>query len=136
MPQLRVAVAGLNSTMVVSHRPEDHYGWIGEAQAAWFAKQLRPFEDSGWLRVGIVRHDPRPRWWAGQLRPHPPAGRGHARSVAGPRLNLLLHGPGSGGSIIDVLASGLPVVPAAASGREEIIEVTVCGMVLRGDQTA
>ncbi|MGH3620657.1 MAG: TIR domain-containing protein, partial [Sciscionella sp.] len=56
VPELRVAVAGLNSTMALSHRPEDDYGWIGREQAAWFAKQLRPFEESGWLRIGLVHH--------------------------------------------------------------------------------
>ena len=60
VPDLQVVIAGLNSTMAESHRPEDDYGRIGEAQAAWFAERLRPFEEYGWLRLGVVRHDPLP----------------------------------------------------------------------------
>ncbi|MEZ0071764.1 hypothetical protein ABH927_001099 [Planotetraspora sp. GP83] len=33
LPELRVAVAGLNSTIAMSHREEDNHGYIGEAQA-------------------------------------------------------------------------------------------------------
>lgn len=128
VPQLRVAVAGLNSTMAASHRPEDHYGWIGEAQAAWFAKSLRSFETSGWLRVGVVRHDPAPG--AGPAGSDPTLLRdaGTLDRLLGPRLNLLLHGPGSGGSTIDVLGSGLPVLPATAPGREELVQLTPDGL--------
>ena len=42
MPDLRVAVAALNSTLAGSHRPDDEYGWVGEEQADWFAGQLAP----------------------------------------------------------------------------------------------
>ncbi|MGW4668244.1 TIR domain-containing protein, partial [Streptosporangium sandarakinum] len=58
VPDLKVVVAGLNSTMAMSHREEDGYGFVGEAQAAWFAERLRPFEEAGWLRVGAVGHPP------------------------------------------------------------------------------
>src|SRR5260370_26334872 len=58
VPDLRVVIAGLNSTMAESHRPEDRYGWLGEAQAAWFAERLRPYADDGWARVAVVAHDP------------------------------------------------------------------------------
>src|SRR5581483_4299014 len=56
VPELKVVVAGINSTMAESHREDDHYGWIGEAQAAWFAERLRPFEQDGWLRLGALQH--------------------------------------------------------------------------------
>ena len=128
VPQLRVAVAGLNSTMAASHRPEDHYGWIGEAQAAWFTKSLRPFETSGWLRVGALRHDPAPGGGPVGSEPTLLRDAGTLDRLLGPRLNLLLHGPGSGGSTLDVLGSGLPVVPATAPGREEIIQLTPDGL--------
>ncbi|MBV9032151.1 MAG: TIR domain-containing protein [Pseudonocardiales bacterium] len=129
VPGLRVAIAGLNSTMSVTHRPEDDYGWIGEEQAAWFAKRLRPLEESGWLRVGIIRHDPDP---GGGSAGSDPAlllrDTGTLDRLLGPRLNMLLHGPGPGGTSIGFLGSGLPVVPATGPGQEEIIQVTVDGL--------
>src|SRR5581483_6376243 len=36
LPDLRVVVAGINSTMALSHRDADDYGLIGEQQAEWF----------------------------------------------------------------------------------------------------
>jgi hypothetical protein len=126
VPELRVAIAGLNSTMSVTHKPEDDYGWIGEEQATWFAKRLRPFEESGWLRVGIVRHDP----GGGPAGSDPDLLRdaGTLDRLLGSRLNLLLHGPGPGSTSVGFLGSGLPVVPAAGPGQEEIIQVTPEGM--------
>jgi WD40 repeat protein/3',5'-cyclic AMP phosphodiesterase CpdA len=128
VPDLRVAVAALNSTMAGSHRPEDDYGWIGEAQAAWFAERLSGFERAGWLRLGVIRHDPAP----GGV----PAGRdaallrdaGTLDRLLGPRLSLLLHGPGPGGNQTEQLASGLLVVPAAAAGRHQFLRLTPDGM--------
>ncbi|MFC7643370.1 hypothetical protein ACFQX6_22960 [Streptosporangium lutulentum] len=60
VPELKVVLVGLNSTMAMSHREEDLYGFVGEAQAAWFAERLRPFEESGWLRIGAIGHPPSP----------------------------------------------------------------------------
>jgi WD40 repeat protein/3',5'-cyclic AMP phosphodiesterase CpdA len=57
---LQVVVAGLNSTMAESHRPDDHHGLVGEAQAGWFAERLAAYADAGWLRVGAVHHAPLP----------------------------------------------------------------------------
>ncbi|KOV35344.1 WD40 repeat-containing protein, partial [Streptomyces sp. XY431] len=56
VPELGTVVAGLNSSMAWTHRPEDRYGWLGPEQAAWFAQALRPYENDGWLRIGAVRH--------------------------------------------------------------------------------
>jgi hypothetical protein len=127
VPELRVAIAGLNSTMSLTHRPEDNYGWIGEEQAAWFAKRLRPLEDSGWLRVGIIRHDPDPGGGSTGSEPTLLRDADTLDRLLGPRLNLLLHGPGPGGTSIGFLGSGLPVVPATGPGQEEIIQVTAEG---------
>ncbi|HSV66372.1 MAG TPA: pentapeptide repeat-containing protein [Mycobacteriales bacterium] len=57
MADLRVVVAGLNSTIAESHHDTDHYGWVGEGQLAWFAEQLRPYRDAGWLVLGAVHHN-------------------------------------------------------------------------------
>ena len=127
VPELQVVVAGLNSTMAVSHRPDDDYGWLGEAQAAWFAQRLRRFEALGWLRIAAVRHDPAPGGAAGST-PTLLRDAGTLDRLLGRRLNLLLHGPGTGGTTIELLGSGLPVVPAIGPGREEVIHVTRDGL--------
>ncbi|MFC4532916.1 TIR domain-containing protein [Sphaerisporangium dianthi] len=113
-PELKVVVAGLNSTMAMSHREEDAYGHIGQAQAAWFAERLRPFEETGWLRIGTVGHHP------SALRD-----RGTLERLLGTRLNLLLHGGGPDeiGRLGD-----LPCVPSLAPGRHQIIEITPDGV--------
>jgi 3',5'-cyclic AMP phosphodiesterase CpdA len=51
MPELKLVVAGLNSTMRESHQAEDHYGYLGEAQLRWFADKLAPYRQEGWLRI-------------------------------------------------------------------------------------
>lgn len=128
VPELRVAIAAMNSTMAMSHRPEDDYGLLGESQVAWFAERLRPFESSGWLRLGVLRHDPTP---GGRLPGRDPVLLSDAElldRLLGSRLNLLLHGPGPGGTRIDFLDSGLPAVAGAGPGRDEIIQVTADGL--------
>ncbi|RCG33067.1 TIR domain-containing protein [Sphaerisporangium album] len=113
-PELRVVAAGLNSTMAMSHREEDSHGWLGQAQAAWFAERLRPFEETGWLRVGVLGHAPAALRDAETL-----------AELLGPRLNLLVHGggPDEVGWIGEV-----PCVPSLAPGRHQIIEVGPAGL--------
>ena len=127
VPELQVAVAAMNSTMAASHRPEDDYGWIGKAQAAWFSERLRPFEESGWLRLGMLRHVPTA---SGSPNGDPALLRdtGTLTQLLGGRLNFLLHGPGSDGLRIDFLESDLPAVSAAGPGQDEIIQVTRDGL--------
>lgn len=128
VPELPVAIAGLNSTMAITHRPEDDYGRIGEEQATWFARQLRTCEDAGWLRVGIIRHDPDPGGGSAGSDPALLRDADTLDRLLGSRLNVLLHGPGPGGPSIGSLGSGLPVVPATGPGQEEIIQVTADGL--------
>ena len=56
MPDLQVTVAGLNSTMAESHRDDDHYGLVSEAQLRWFASRLAESQRRGWLRLAVVHH--------------------------------------------------------------------------------
>jgi WD40 repeat protein/uncharacterized protein YjbI with pentapeptide repeats/3',5'-cyclic AMP phosphodiesterase CpdA len=128
IPDLRVAVAGLNSTMGINDRPEEDHGLLTEVQATWFANRLRRYEEAGWLRIGVVRHDP-------VAADDPNGGEadvlrdaGTLDRLLGRRLNLLLHGPGPGGPRIGRLGSDLPVVPAAGSEQHEIIEVMADGL--------
>jgi WD40 repeat protein len=127
VPELRVAVAAMNSTWGITHRREDQYGQIGRAQANWFTVRLREIEQRGWLRIGVVRHDPLPGMSGSQsqavLRDADVLER-----FLGDRLNLLLHGPGPGGTAISRLGPALPVLPAGGLGREEIVHVTADGI--------
>lgn len=86
---LRVYVAGFNSTIAESHRETDHYGLVGEEQLGWFAQALPTYADKGWLRIGVVHHnvirsakdDEENLRDATEL-----------RRLLGPSLNLILHG--------------------------------------------
>ena len=124
MPDLRLAVAALNSTMAGSHRPEDDYGWIGEAQAAWFADQLDPFEEASWLRIGVVRHVPAAAGTPGGPDAALLRDAGTLDRLLGSRLSLVLHGPGPGGDQARQLDSGLIAVCAAAPGQHQFLRIT------------
>jgi formylglycine-generating enzyme required for sulfatase activity/3',5'-cyclic AMP phosphodiesterase CpdA len=57
MPELRMVVAGLNSTMVESHLDDTHYGWVGEGQLRWFLDALARYEREDWAVMGLVHHN-------------------------------------------------------------------------------
>ncbi|MEV4432980.1 TIR domain-containing protein [Streptomyces sp. NPDC049585] len=154
VPALRTVVAGLNSSMAYSHRPDDQYGWLGHEQAAWFAQALRPYEAEGWLRLGALRHPPegrhpldaRPESHPGATdRTGTPTGTGRRTEVGplrdtdvltrltAPRLHLLLHGPATGprpgaspdaAGALPLAARELPVLGTAAPGRHRLLEIT------------
>ncbi|MCK9894003.1 TIR domain-containing protein [Frankia sp. AgB32] len=103
MPDLQVMVAGLNSTIALSHLPEDRHGFLGGAQATSFAHSLRPEMESGWLRIGVIHHPPastagQPARATAAPGSHPPAQTGALAdtgtfdSMVAGRLNLLLTG--------------------------------------------
>jgi WD40 repeat protein/3',5'-cyclic AMP phosphodiesterase CpdA len=87
---LKLVVAGLNSTMRESHRAEDQYGHVGEHQLRWFAERLDPYIQRGWFRLGVVHHNTTPGSVADDecLRDASLLG----EILAPPQLNLLLHG--------------------------------------------
>ncbi len=128
IPALRVVVAGLDSTMAATHLPEDDHGLLGEVQAAWFAERLRAFENDGWLRIGLLRHDPLPGPGGDPRDPALLHDVPVLSRLLGNRLNLLLHGPGPGGVLADRLDGVLPVLPAAAPGAAEILHITADGV--------
>lgn len=84
---LRVVVAGLNSTYRESHK--DHFGWIGERQYRWFAERLARYKTKGWLRIGALHHNYKrgPGEDEANLRDADDLDR-----FLGDQLNLLLHG--------------------------------------------
>ncbi|NUS08894.1 MAG: NACHT domain-containing protein, partial [Nonomuraea sp.] len=114
VPDLKVVVAGLNSTMAMSHLERDAYALLGEAQAAWFAERLRPYEEGEWLRLGAIGHPP------AALRDAPTFDR-----LLTHRLNLLFHGgdPAPGAPRPDFAA-----IPAPRSGHHQVVEITPQGM--------
>jgi WD40 repeat protein/3',5'-cyclic AMP phosphodiesterase CpdA len=54
---VKVVVAGLNSTMPETHLPSGQYGAVGEDQLGWFAERLTDYRQRGWLRLAAVHHD-------------------------------------------------------------------------------
>jgi WD40 repeat protein/uncharacterized protein YjbI with pentapeptide repeats/3',5'-cyclic AMP phosphodiesterase CpdA len=104
--ELRLVVAGLNSTMRESHLDEDHYGCVSEAQLRWFAGALEPYVERGWLRIGVVHHN---------IRHGSVDDDEHLRDsddlsrLLGRSLNVLLHGHAHEGAT-DWLHPGLPVL--------------------------
>jgi WD40 repeat protein/uncharacterized protein YjbI with pentapeptide repeats/3',5'-cyclic AMP phosphodiesterase CpdA len=87
LPELGLAVAALNSTMADSHRAEDHCGWLGEQQLSWFAARMRDLGRLGWLRIGLLHHDP-----AGHDDKHNLSDADDFGRLLAPHLELVLHG--------------------------------------------
>lgn len=120
LPELKIVVAGLNSTMRESHKEKDpkdpasifgHYGHVGEAQLHWFKKRLEEAESKGWLRVGLVHHnalrgatDDDENLRDAQL----------LVDRIGSKLNLLLHGHTHNGSL-GFLDHDLPVISTGSA---------------------
>ncbi|WP_024936760.1 TIR domain-containing protein, partial [Actinomadura welshii] len=115
VPDLKVVVAGLNSTLPQTHREEDRYGRVGQAQAAWFNERLRHFEDEGWLRLGAIEHTPIPGE-PGALRDPETV-----ESLLGGHVDLFFQGTESEFGAIPLLGGGVPAVPALGPGRHQTI---------------
>ena len=124
VPELRVVLAGINSTMAYSHDDADNYGLIGEQQAEWFQSRLARYADIGWLRIGVIRHVP---GGAEELRDAEQLDR-----LIAPNLNLLVHGSFSGAGYQD--RAGLPLLgaPSAAGGERstgfELLQIRSDGL--------
>jgi WD40 repeat protein/3',5'-cyclic AMP phosphodiesterase CpdA len=87
IPELKVVVAGLNSTMAESHIT--HHGHVGEAQLRWFAERLDSFRAQGWLRIGAVHHNVQRKCTDDDENLHDAK---DLERILGPSLNLVLHG--------------------------------------------
>lgn len=113
MPELRVVIAGLNSTMAESHQPEDHYGQVTDAQLRWFADRLHSHRRAGWLRLAAVHHN------AVRGAVNDDENLRDVRSLdrflgAHQLINLLLHGHTHDGQL-HRLSSGLPVLSTGSA---------------------
>lgn len=87
IPGQAVVVAGLNSTIAETHRDGEHYGFVGEEQLRFFARELASYRAKGYLRVVALHHD--------VLAPEDKRSRedaGDLRRIVGPHANLILHG--------------------------------------------
>jgi 3',5'-cyclic AMP phosphodiesterase CpdA len=94
IPNLKIVIAGLNSTIAESHRDGTHYGYAGEAQLRWFAERLKPFKEKGWLRIGAVHHNYQ-RGYTDDDENLKDAD--DLAQLLGSSLNILLHGHTHGG---------------------------------------
>jgi WD40 repeat protein/3',5'-cyclic AMP phosphodiesterase CpdA len=121
LPELRVVVAGLNSTMRESHRDEDHYGYVGEAQLDWFKKKLDEAAAKGWLRIGLVHHNALRR---AEEDDENLRDADLLKDRLGDKLNLLLHGHTHHGRMewldrdLAVISTGSAAVKAAQRPEE------------------
>lgn len=131
--ELKVVVAGLNSTIKDSHVQRERYGWIGDAQATWFATAMERYRRQGWLRIGLVHHNP-----LGQ------AGRPEENlrdaellnATLGTSLHLLLHGHGDTQhelpSGLIAVGAGCPVPAgtraAKVTGRVHLLRLDESGL--------
>ncbi|PPK65579.1 TIR domain-containing protein [Actinokineospora auranticolor] len=108
LPDLRVVVAALTSTITHTHLTPGAPGEVGAEQLDWFAGALAPFVESGYLRIGVVAHAPatEPAGWA-------LADTAALDSTIGGQLNLLLSGRGPTNHDSAPLPSGLTVVSPA-----------------------
>ncbi|MEU8120012.1 TIR domain-containing protein [Spirillospora sp. NPDC049024] len=118
VPDLKVVVAGLNSTLPQTHREEDRYGRVGQAQAAWFNERLRHFEGEGWLRLGAIEHTP-VAGEPGVLRDPETV-----ETLLASHVNLFFQGTESEYGTVPLLAGGgVPSVPALGPGRHQLVVV-------------
>ncbi|WP_260428356.1 NACHT domain-containing protein, partial [Micromonospora globispora] len=129
VPDLRVAVAGLNSTIAITHREEDRYGFLGEAQATWFAQRLREYQQSGWLRLGAMAHAPGSRTPYADEGPVPGATTLRDRTayhrLVAPMLNLLLSDTAPTRAPVD---PAVPLSTASGDGRAQVLRLAADGM--------
>ncbi|AYF77193.1 NACHT domain-containing protein [Nocardia yunnanensis] len=128
IPELRLAVAGLNSTMAATHEPEHDFGAVGAKQKDWFAAQLRAYEAQGWFRLGVIAHDPAPSPNTARYDPSILRDAADTFRRLGPRLHLLLRGPSRAGGSVAHRGGTLPVLSAPAPGQAELLHITADGL--------
>ncbi|MBI2899565.1 MAG: pentapeptide repeat-containing protein [Planctomycetes bacterium] len=112
LKDLKLAVAGLNSTMAESH--EVHHGLLGEGQLRWFQEKLTTYKEQGWLRVGALHHN---------IRRNPVDDEANLRDEAdlnrylGETINLFLHGHRHEGKL-DWLSPKVPILATGSAAVE------------------
>ncbi|HEX2417392.1 MAG TPA: pentapeptide repeat-containing protein, partial [Micromonosporaceae bacterium] len=112
-PDLKLVIAGLNSTMAESHKDTDHYGWLGEQQLRWFAERLKRARERGWLRLAVLHHNPV------RGASHDDANLRDAdrlSEVLGAHLHSVLHGHTHDARVTHLGSDGLPVIGTGSTG--------------------
>lgn len=108
LAEQRCVIAALNSTMADTHRPEDHGGFVGEAQLRFFAEKLRPYQERGFLRLAVVHHD------STDVSPRSLRDVERLRRLLGASIHALLIGQ-PGANAVDWLSPGVPAFRAVGS---------------------
>lgn len=131
MPDLKLVIAGLNSTMKESHRDTDHYGYLGEKQLRSFATMLAQYKQRGIFRIAALHHN---------IRRGPVADDENLQDVEdfhtilGSQVNLILHGHTHDGkadlteNAVPILATGSAAVnqtyrPQEVPNQYQIIQI-------------
>jgi hypothetical protein len=139
VPDLKVVVAGINSTIAESHLEADHHGFVGVPQLKWFRQRLSTFREREWLRVGALHHSVDAGVAADRTRLSD--GADFARELGqGDLLNLVLHSPASLPGPVDqpdrplpppvalsMAAAGTDAEPAAGPYRYQFVTITAAG---------
>ena len=120
LPELGVAVAGINSTMAQSHLPADDYGAAGEAQLTWFSSRMADATRRGWLRIGVIHHGPTPD---GGL--HDADRFGH---LLAPHLHAVLHAQAGGSRIARIGIAATPAIGAGGPASYQLLRFTDTGL--------
>ncbi|HET7444270.1 MAG TPA: HAD family hydrolase [Solirubrobacterales bacterium] len=112
LSDLKLVVAGLNSTYLESHRKGDHFGHVGERQLRAIADRLGEYQKCGWFRLGVVHHNVSrgPVNDDENLRDAELLG-----ELLGPSLNLLLHGHTHSSGMSWLGQEGLPVISTGSA---------------------
>lgn len=112
--ELCTVVAGLNSTMLETHRPGEHFGTVGEDQLRWFRDALAPFRREGWLRIAAVHHNVQRNATDDDANLKDA---GILELVLADELNLVLHGHTHDGK----LGSLRPDIPMVSTGSASVV---------------
>ena len=123
---LHTAVAGLNSTMAITHREEDDYGWLGDRQVAWFANQFGPLRRSGQFRIAVLNHVPDIEAVTGAARPEVLRDSICLQELLAPQVNLMLPGIDAWSTQMRQLPSGALSVPPPSG--IQLLQLTASGL--------
>ncbi|MEV6298419.1 pentapeptide repeat-containing protein [Actinoplanes sp. NPDC051861] len=111
VPGLRVVVAGFNSTMALTHMPQNDHGLLGPEQIEWFAGRLSAGERREWLRIGVMHHRPDGRD-VGVARLTDADRFAEALSA---HLDLVVHGQPDEPAISRLAGDGAPIIGGSAA---------------------
>lgn len=129
VPDLKVVVAGLNSTMAESH--EERRGWLGAEQIRWFAGEMEQARHGGWLRIAALHHNPH---GAPTRREETLDDAAVFVETLAPQLSLVLHGHAHGGEDawltpeVPCFAAGTPETDGEPVNRYQVLQVSETGV--------